>query len=93
MKDFIPAGYFAFRTPLLPFDELQSWSDGLEASSVLTDLTSLEKALAQDREQLRARLHEILSRPEVREALFVASPHLDEAFDALSAPSSGREGA
>ena len=81
MKDFIPAGFFAFRTPLLPFDELQSWSDGLSASSVLTDLTSLDKALAQDREHLRVRLHKILSRPEVREALFIASPHLDEAFD------------
>ena len=82
MKDFVPAGFFAFRTPLLPFDELQSWSDGLAASSALSDLTSLEKALAQDRDDLRVRLHEILSRPEVREALFVASPHLDEAFDA-----------
>ena len=81
MKDFVPAGFFALRTPLLPFDELQSWSDGLEASEALNDLSSLAKALAQDREHLRARLHEILSRPKVREALFVASPHLDEVFD------------
>ena len=81
MKDFVPADFFAFRTPLLPFDELQSWSDGLQASSASNDFTSLEKALAEDGEQLRTRLHEILSRPAVREALFIASPDLDEAFN------------
>ena len=81
MKDFVPADFFAFRTPLLSFDELQSWSAGLQASSALNDFNSLEKALAEDRERLRIRLEEILSRPAVREALFIASPDLDEAFN------------
>jgi thiopeptide-type bacteriocin biosynthesis protein len=81
VKNFVPAGFFAFRTPLLPFDELQLWSDGLEASSAISDPALLEKALAEDREKLRVRLHEIFSRPEMREALFVASPQLEEAFD------------
>ena len=26
---FAPAGFFALRTPLLPFDELVAWSDGI----------------------------------------------------------------
>ncbi|MGB8475144.1 MAG: lantibiotic dehydratase [Candidatus Acidiferrum sp.] len=92
VKDLVPAGFFVLRTPLLPFDELQSWSDGLAACSALSDLASLEKALAQDREHLRARLREILSRPEVREALFVASPHLDKMFDVWLCDPEGERG-
>jgi hypothetical protein len=63
-----PAGFFAFRTPLLPFDELTAFSMGLRAPS---DPAALESALAEDRELLRARLREWLARPEVLEALFV----------------------
>src|SRR5581483_7016520 len=28
---FTPSGFFALRTPLLPFDELLAWGEGLEA--------------------------------------------------------------
>src|SRR5918911_221544 len=28
---FRPSGFFAFRTPLLPFDELLAWGEGLQA--------------------------------------------------------------
>lgn len=80
-KEFAPSGFFALRTPLLPFDELLTWSDGLEAPSALTDAARLEQAMATDRARLRARLCEIASRPEIRDALFVASPDLDESFD------------
>src|SRR5206468_640673 len=41
----------------------------------------LDQALAADRSRLRARLHAAMARPEVREALFVASPDLDERFE------------
>ena len=75
---FQPAGFFALRTPLLPFDELAKWSDGLEAPSAIGDAARLETAIAADRERLRARLRDALARPEVREALFVASPSLEE---------------
>ncbi|HLL22778.1 MAG TPA: lantibiotic dehydratase, partial [Kofleriaceae bacterium] len=74
----IDAGFFALRTPLLPFDEWLRWGDGLEAGAA--DAQTLEGALSNDRARLRARLVEALSRAEVRDALFVASPSADAAF-------------
>jgi len=73
-----PSGFFALRTPLLPFDELLAWSDGLEAVSAGNDPARLEAACAADRTRLRQRLRVVYARPEVREALFVASPDLEE---------------
>lgn len=55
------AGFFAIRTPLLPFAELLAWSEGVQPS---------------DADALRARLREIIVRPEVQEAIHVASPSL-----------------
>jgi hypothetical protein len=60
---------------------LVAGSEVLEAPEALDDPTRLERALAADRARLRARLHDAVSRPEVREALFVASPDLDASFD------------
>src|SRR5262245_52690583 len=79
--DFAPSGFFALRTPLLPFDELLAWSEGLEATAVGDDPARLEAALAVDRARLRQRLRQVYTRPEVREALFVASPDLEERLD------------
>src|SRR5262245_3040574 len=79
--DFAPSGFFALRTPLLPFDELLAWSDGLEAALAADDPPRLEAALTEDRAGLRRRLRAIVTRPEVREALFVASPALEERLD------------
>jgi thiopeptide-type bacteriocin biosynthesis protein len=79
--DLAPSGFFALRTPLLPFDELLAWSDGLQAASVGDDPARLEAVLAADRARLRERLRTAFTRPEVREALFVASPDLDERCD------------
>lgn len=76
MNKFAPAGFFVLRTPLLPFDDLLSWTHGSE-----DEFLSLEEKLAGDQARFRARLLEIVSRPEVREALFVASPHLEESLD------------
>ncbi|HET9228552.1 MAG TPA: lantibiotic dehydratase [Thermoanaerobaculia bacterium] len=81
MTPYEPSGFFAFRSPLLPFDELEAWSEGLEACSALDDPERLEQALARDRERLRDRLRQAIERPEVAEALFLASPSL---FDALA---------
>ncbi len=74
---FEPSGFFAFRSPLLAFDELEAWSAGLEACSALDDQGALER----NRARLRAWLREALERPEIAEALFLASPSL---FDALA---------
>jgi lantibiotic biosynthesis protein len=80
-NDFAPSGFFALRTPLLPFDELLAWGDGLEAASAGDDPARLEAACAADRTCLRERLRAVFMRPEAREALFVASPELEERLD------------
>lgn len=75
-----PADFFVFRTPLLPVEELRGWARDLEVPH-LDDPESpedLEEAVARDRRRLRDRLAEILDRPEIAEALFVASPTLFE---------------
>jgi thiopeptide-type bacteriocin biosynthesis protein len=77
-SEFTPSGFFALRTPLLPFDELLTWGEGLHSASAGDDSARLEAAVAEDHACLRRRLHEALARPEVREALFVASHSLDE---------------
>jgi thiopeptide-type bacteriocin biosynthesis protein len=75
---FSPSGFFALRTPLLPFDELLAWGKDLQAPAALADPTRIEEALAADRARLRERLRSVIERAEVREALFVASPDLEE---------------
>lgn len=80
------AEFFVLRTPLLPFDELESWNAGLAAAEAVAaagdDPGRLAAALAADRERLRARLGAMLERPEIREALFVASPDLEIGLEA-----------
>jgi thiopeptide-type bacteriocin biosynthesis protein len=80
-QQFTPSGFFVLRTPLLPFEELAAWSEGLEAAGSIGDPRGLHEALERDRTRLRDRLLALVARPEVREALFVASPSLDEALD------------
>src|SRR5437867_12851768 len=79
--EFAPSGFFALRTPLLPFDELLAWSDGLEAALAGDDPARLQAACKADGMRLRHQLRDIYARPEVREALFVASPDLEERFE------------
>src|SRR5215212_5247049 len=81
-RRYTPSGFFVLRTPLLPFEEMAAWSEGLEAVGSLGDPEALEEALERDRGRLRARLLAAVTRPEVREALFVASPSVDEALEA-----------
>jgi thiopeptide-type bacteriocin biosynthesis protein len=80
-KQFTPSGFFVLRTPLLPFEEMAAWSEGLEAVGSLGDPRRLEAALERDRARLRARLLALVTRPELREAIFVASPSLDETLE------------
>src|SRR6516225_6881662 len=72
------SGFFALRTPMLPFDDFLWWSEGLLAPKVAEQ--ELDQALERDRTELRQKLRQIIARPEVREALFVASPSLDESL-------------
>jgi thiopeptide-type bacteriocin biosynthesis protein len=91
-KDYIPSPFFAFRTPLLPFEELEAWGSGLEAPTAVGDPERLEQALAADRERLRARLAGLLARPEVMEAVFLASPSLHEGLNAWRAQPDSKKG-
>ncbi len=89
-RPFAPAGFFAFRTPLLPFEELESFGAGIAAPEA--DAEHLEEALAADRARLRARLAELAERPEVLEAVFLASPSLYEGLAAWKAQPDGKKG-
>lgn len=75
--DIEPDGFFVLRTPLLPWDVIQTLSQRLHAPT-LNDASDeeLAEALSEDRRVLRERLAELVELPELREALFVASPVL-----------------
>jgi hypothetical protein len=69
------------RTPLLAFDERAALGARLASAATARDAPAdLETALAADRARLRERLLELATRPEVREAIVVASPSLDESL-------------
>lgn len=86
-----PEGFFALRTPLLPVDELERWSSGLEAPAAGGE-ADLGERVERDRRRLRARLREIVDRPEVREALYVASPSLVAALESWRRRPEGKKG-
>ena len=90
--DFAAAGFFVLRSPSLPYDELAAWSAGLEAPGALEDPERLAAAVGADRARLRARLTEIVARPEVRDALYVASPDLDRNLDYWRSDPDGERG-
>lgn len=75
---FVASDFFVLRTPLLPFDALTSWSEGLEAPGATPD--AREAALQRDRQRLRTRLRQWVEDPLIREALFIASPALVESL-------------
>ncbi len=81
LKDLGPPAFFVLRTPLLPVETLLGWSSGLGARAAFERGDPLEPALATDRAVLRSRLTDLIARPEIREALFVASPSLDESLE------------
>jgi len=75
------APFFILRTPLLPFDTFLEWSADLEAPRFTGDADRLSEAIASDRKRLQERLLATIKLPEVREALFLASPDLHEALE------------
>jgi thiopeptide-type bacteriocin biosynthesis protein len=71
--------FFVIRLPLLSIDELVRWGDGARApAAVEQGDAALEAAVAADRERLVAGLRARVLDPVLREALFVASPSLDQ---------------
>lgn len=94
--DFVPSGCFVFRTPLLPFEEIEAWSAGLAAPAAAAaadpDPERLAAAIAGDRALLRARLGALVERPEILEAVFVASPSLADALETWRRDPEGKKG-
>lgn len=79
-----PATFFAFRTPLLPFATYLDWSEGLASPGAWRDPAALEAALASDKARLRERLQALAAQPEIREAIYLASPDLEKVWSAGS---------
>jgi thiopeptide-type bacteriocin biosynthesis protein len=78
--NFAPSGFFALRTPLLPLTEWIAWGEGLEAASLFGDEARFVQAYKSDVARLRERLLKIVTQPEICDALFIASPNLNERF-------------
>ena len=74
VRDLRPSGFVVLRTPLLPYATALSLSEALDAPR--PDQSHLAAALEADRQKVRGRLDAILSRPDVTEAVFLASPDL-----------------
>jgi len=70
-REYRSSGFVVLRTPLLPIDEFLRWGAGFRAAE---SPDQLAQTLAEDRNILRSRLKAVFSRPEIREALFLASP-------------------
>ncbi|HEY2029472.1 MAG TPA: lantibiotic dehydratase [Myxococcales bacterium] len=79
------------RTPLLPFDALLSWSRDVQYP--VANAAGLAAAVAADRALLRRRLSAVLEQKPVLEALFVASPGLEEGLVEWRANPDGEKGA
>ncbi|MFN7957262.1 MAG: lantibiotic dehydratase [Holophagaceae bacterium] len=71
--------FFAFRTPSLPFDFLMEWSSAMLSPKAKRE--DLAWSFQADHEAMRTILRRALQRSEVREAIFLASPDLEERLD------------
>jgi hypothetical protein len=68
------ADFFALRTPLLAFDVLEEWARGFRSAKHTDDA----ELWAHDLAAARHRLRELLDDAVVREAIFLASPSLEQ---------------
>ncbi|MFC7385798.1 lantibiotic dehydratase [Sphaerisporangium rhizosphaerae] len=71
------SGFFVLRTPSLPLDALLALGEGLEGAAHPHE----EALLDRDRARVLDRLRALCLRPDVREALMVASPSLERRLD------------
>ncbi len=90
-NDFTHSGFFVMRTPFLPLEFLLKFSESLNAPRTEKDSSALDQVLKEDRLQIRNGLLDWISRSEIRDALFLASPELEATLDVWkSAPKSAR---
>ena len=87
-----PSGFFVLRTPLLPFDSLLQLSEGLSSYQQWQSGFDLASAVSADSRSLRSRLDQLLRRPEILEAIFVASPDLHSRLDVWRRDPDSRDG-
>lgn len=84
------SGFFVLRTPLLPFAFVSDLSAGLEAPGA-ADPRARADAVRRDRLRVRDRLRQAVTRPMVREAIYLASPDLERSIEVwLNAPETDR---
>jgi thiopeptide-type bacteriocin biosynthesis protein len=76
--DFLPSDLVVMRTPFLPFEELEEWNAGLRAPHAAGE--DLANAVTRDIALLRERLRTLVGRPEIAEAIFLASPDLADSI-------------
>lgn len=72
---------FVLRSPLLPFSTLESLLEGGTARAAWESGGDVAAAVEADRNALAERLRGLVDDPVVREAVFLASPSLDEELD------------
>lgn len=91
--ELIHSGFFVLRTPILPASELRAWSGVVTAGHVsATDENSFDAAWKQDVKTLRQSLAEIVARPEILHALYVASPSLRAGIEHWKRDPDGKKG-
>ncbi len=86
------ADFFVMRTPALSQQLYYQWGANLSVTSLDTDATALPEALAADRACLREGLRNWLARAETREAIFLASPDLDEFLESWERDPDSKKG-
>jgi thiopeptide-type bacteriocin biosynthesis protein len=69
--------FFVLRTPLLPFATFAALGEDLLAARPHHANADFDALLALDAARVAARMRALVARPEIREALFVASPSFD----------------
>jgi lantibiotic biosynthesis protein len=82
--EFKPSGFFVMRAPLLPFGEFMNWTSTTQAATA--------ESLSADRAKLREGLRALVARPEIQDALFVASPDLHDYLESWVTDPDGKRG-
>jgi thiopeptide-type bacteriocin biosynthesis protein len=80
-REFIPSGFFCLRTPLLPWASVEPCPALRIGPSVDDNASSLPDPGEADRRPVHQLMRDLVGRPEIREAIFLASPSLESSID------------
>lgn len=73
-------GFCVLRSPLFPWGSFLEWTEKATCPGQAQE-SDLARALSRDRASLRSHLEQVVERPEVRDALYMASPSLFHGLD------------